>query len=120
MTDQPSREPAPGKPQKKPYGPGILMLLGFGLLVLAAFCFKDVVYPGDAAKEWQEEGATFTIYLNWTVMIAGGSAAVYLFALAAKRSKGGAGEPTPADKADPEEPDDEPRTPARRSPGEGG
>ncbi len=97
MTEQPPHPPAQGGPRKKPYSPGVLMLLGIGLLALAAFCFKDVVYPADAAEEWRKEGATFTIYLNWAVMIAGALVAAYAFGLAAKRWKGGTAGASPAE-----------------------
>jgi len=101
MTDQPPQKPTQGRPKKKPYSPGVLMLLGIFLLALAAFCFKDVVYPADAAEEWRKENRHFTIYLNWGVMVAGGLLAVYAFALAAKRSKGGAAGAAPTPPSEP-------------------
>jgi len=125
MTDQPSRETDTNKPAKQPYGPGILLLLGIGLLALAAFCFKDVVYPASKAEEWRQEGAVFTIYLNWAVMIGGALTAVYAFVLAAKRAKGSGAGGTPSAPPRPEPPPaesegrDEAGEPAMQAPTEG-
>jgi hypothetical protein len=109
MSDQPSPPPASDAPEKKPFGPGMLLLLGFGLLALAGWCFKDVVYPADAAEEWRKEGETFNIYLNWAVMVGGALGAAYAFVLAAQRWKtggdGGQAPPATGGPASPEVPE---------------
>jgi len=120
MTDQPSQEPDTNKPKKRPFGPGLLMVFGFGLLIVAAWCGYDLA----TKEEWQVEGQTGTIIFNWVGMVAFGLVAVYLFVLAAKRSKGGAGgmpaappklEPPPAES----EGRDEAGEPAMQAPTEG-
>jgi len=102
-----ARKQTDDRPPKRPYSPGVLLLMGIVLLALAAFCFHDVVYPANALKQWQEEGATFTIYLNWAVLFGAAAGAVYAFVLAAKRWKtppAGATVPQPSEPAGPDEP----------------
>lgn len=112
MPDQPSKPPASGKPKKTPYSPGVLMVFGLGLLIVAAWCGYDLA----TKEEWQKEGMTGTILFNWVGMVAFGLVAVYLFVLAAKRAKGGAAGTTavPDDKAR-----EEAQEPAERTPTEG-
>ncbi len=110
MPDQPSESSAADRPEKQPYGPGILMVLGLFLLLVSAWCGYDLA----TKEEWQEEGKTGTIYFNWAGLIGFGLAAVYTFILAAKRAKGGTegpaatGGPAPPEVPEPdEEPGDE-------------
>jgi hypothetical protein len=80
-------------PAKQPYGPGVLMVLGLGLLVLAGWCGYDLY----AREEWVEEGHTGTIMMNWGGLIAGAVGSVYVFALAVIRSRKAAGTPPPGE-----------------------
>ena len=72
--------------KRAPYGPGPLMIFGIALLVVAAFCFKDVVYPAEAVTGWRQQGKDWYITMNWAVMIVAVIGAAYSFILAAKRS----------------------------------
>ena len=92
MPDQPPESSAADRPEKKPYGPGILMVLGLFLLLVAAWCGYDLA----TKEEWQEEGKTTAIYFNWAGMIGFGIAAVYTFVLAARRATGGEERPPAA------------------------
>ncbi|MBL7139911.1 MAG: hypothetical protein ISS74_03295 [Planctomycetes bacterium] len=87
MTEPQPQKQADDRPTKKPYSPGVLLIMGIVMLALAAFCFTDVVYPADAAKKWREENATFTIYMNWAALFGSAIGAVWVFGLAAKRWK---------------------------------
>jgi len=85
MTQGQPQKPTDERPSKKPYSAGVLLLMAIVALALAVFCFNDVVYPANALKKWQEEGATFTIYLNWVVLFGAAGGAVYWLVLAIKR-----------------------------------
>jgi hypothetical protein len=112
MPEQPSSPSGSEKPAKKPYGPGILMIIGFALLVGAGYVICALYLLGEA-ETFREENAEWKIYFNWAAAIAALIGAVYAFALAAKRSKGGtdgaagAAPPPPAPPAAPEAPADE-------------
>ena len=107
MTNPSPHQPATGGPKKQPYGPGILMVLGLFMLVIAAWCGYDLA----TKEEWQEEGKTGAIVFNWAGMIVFGLAAVYAFVLAAIRSKGAAAGSFPTAEEKPA---------ARGAPSEGG
>jgi len=106
MSDQPSRQSEADKLQKQPYGPGVLMVLGLFMLIIAAWCAYDLA----TQEAWVKEGRTGTILFNWGGLAVFSVAAVYLFILAAKRSKRGtpgeasAPPPADADRTDPAEP----------------
>jgi hypothetical protein len=115
MTEPQPQTPADAAPAKKPYGPGVLMALGLFLLLVAAWCGYDLA----TKEEWEEEGKTTAIVFNWVGMIGFGAAAVYMFVLAAVRSKGGgaaAADRPPPPGAGPQE-DEEPE-PADEPPGD--
>ena len=81
----PSASPEqPAKPQ--PYGPGLLMAFGLGLLAFAAWCFYDL-YLGGAGEKWQTEGSVSTLWFNRIGMAVGVVGAAYAFILAAMRSR---------------------------------
>jgi hypothetical protein len=86
MADNPNIGPKPESPARQPYGPGPLMVFGLGLLALAVYCFADLFIRG-MPDEWRKAGNDWYIPLNWVIMIAAAIGAIYLFVLAAKRSK---------------------------------
>jgi hypothetical protein len=90
----PPAETGTGKtqPAKPMYGPGVLMVIGLGLLVIAAWCGHDYFNP---KEEWVKGGHTGTIYMQFAGMVAFGAAAIYSFVLAAVRSKKPAAGPPP-------------------------
>ena len=90
-------------PKREPHGPGILMLFGLALAALAAYCFYDVVYPAHAATKWQENSESYKIFLNWGIMTLAVLGAVYVWVLAAVRSKKSADVP-PAETHEPTAP----------------
>jgi len=87
MTEQPSERPNTGKPQKQPYGPGLLMVFGLGLVVAAIYIVYALYSLGEA-EAWREQGEEWKIPANWAAAVVALGIAVYLFALAAKRAKG--------------------------------
>ena len=76
-------------PEKRPFSPGVLMVLGLFLLVIAAWCGYDVM----TKEDWAKEGKTGTILMNWIGLVPFGIGGIYAFVLAAVRSKRGAAEP---------------------------
>ena len=72
-------------PPKQPFSPGVLMVLGLFLLVIAAWCGYDL-YSKEA---WVKEGATYKIVINWAGLVVFAIGAIYAFILAAVRSKKG-------------------------------
>jgi len=70
-----------GEPAKKPYGPGVLMVIGLFLVLVAAWCAYDLA----TREEWEKEGRTGTILFNWAGLVGFGVGALYSFGLAAKR-----------------------------------
>lgn len=104
MTEQPSRQSGSGKPPKKPYGPGVLMIIGFALLLGAGYVLCALYLLGEA-QTFREENTEWKIYFNWAAAIAAIIGAGYAFALAAKRSKGGAAGAAPSPPAPPEAPE---------------
>jgi hypothetical protein len=93
MADNPNVRSQPEAPARQPFGPGPLMVFGLGSAALAAYCFLDLFVRG-MPEEWHKAGNDWYVPLNWVVMIAAVIGAVYLFVLAAKRSKTAA--PPPA------------------------
>jgi len=79
--------------KKEPYGPGVLLIFGLALLLVAGWCLLDLT----TRAEWHEEGRTGTIVMNWIGLIAGAAAAIYCFALAAVRSRKAGPKPPVAD-----------------------
>ena len=84
------------RPAKEPYGAGLLILFGLGLLVIAAFCAKDYFWAGD---KWK--GEEWKVWWNGAAMIVAALVAIYCFVLAFIRPRtkagGGAKEAAPAD-----------------------
>ena len=80
-TPMTGKEAVPTK--KTRYGPGLLMVFGLALLVVAAWCGYDL----STREEWVKEGRTGAILFNWGGMIVAAAAAVYAFILAAVRAK---------------------------------
>ena len=91
------------KPAKQPYGPGVLMILGLFMVVIAAWCAYDLA----TQEAWQKEGRTGAIAFNWAGLVIFSVAAVYTFVLAAKRSRGEAEAGGSALPPPPGAPDDE-------------
>ena len=114
MTEPQPQKPADERPAKKPYGPGVLMALGLFLLLVAAWCGYDLA----TKEEWEEEGKTATILFNWVGMFGFGVAAVYMFVLAAVRSKAGAAGADRPPQPGAGEPEGEAADPADGPPGE--
>ncbi|MBE3100256.1 MAG: hypothetical protein IMZ44_24305 [Planctomycetes bacterium] len=84
---QPPSPPSQQEPPKpQPYGPGLLMIFGLGLTVLAAYCFLDLFVRG-MPEEWRKAGNDWYIPMNWVVMIASAAGAAYAFVVAALRSR---------------------------------
>jgi len=81
------------RPEKQPYGPGLLMVFGLALAGLALWCAYDLFIAQKG-----EGDATFKIF-NYGGLIVGGLAGIYCFILAAVRSKKGM--PAPAAPAAP-------------------
>jgi len=92
MADEPNVGPQPEAPVRQPYGPGPLMIFGLGFVVLGAYCFFDLFIRG-MPDEWRKAGNDWYIPMNWVIMIAAAIGAVYLFVLAARRSKSTAAPP---------------------------
>jgi len=86
MADNPKVGTQPEAPRSQPYGPGPLMVFGLGMAALGAYCFFDLFVRG-MPDEWRKAGNDWYIPLNWVIMIAAAIGAIYLFVLAAKRSK---------------------------------
>jgi hypothetical protein len=85
--NQPTQTRAPQPPpERKPYGPGPLMVFGLALLVVSGYCFYDL-FLGGKAEEWAKAGSQGTIIMNWGGMVAAAAAAVYCFVMAVRRSK---------------------------------
>ena len=84
---QPPSPPSQQEPPKpQPYGPGLLMIFGLALTVLAAYCFLDLFVRG-MPEEWRKAGNDWYIPMNWAVMIASAAGAAYAFVVAAVRSR---------------------------------
>jgi heme/copper-type cytochrome/quinol oxidase subunit 2 len=79
-------------PVKEPWGPGPLILLGLVLVFVTGWCFKDIIWPGQQAATWRQEGKDWYIPLNWIVMVAsvGGAAYSFVMAVVRLRRKGAA------------------------------
>jgi hypothetical protein len=92
MADNPNVRSQSDAPARQPYGPGPLMVFGLGCVALAAYCFLDLFVRG-MPEEWHKAGNDWYVPLNWVIMIAAAIGAVYLFVLAAKRSKNPAAPP---------------------------
>ncbi|HUU11140.1 MAG TPA: hypothetical protein VM431_11470 [Phycisphaerae bacterium] len=90
MAQNETSQNAEARPQKQPYGPGVLMVIGLFLVIIAAWCAHDYFNP---KEEWVKAEQTATIYFQLVGMIVFGAAAVYTLILAAVRSKKGAGGP---------------------------
>lgn len=92
-TQPEGQESAPPKPYA--YGPGLLMVFGLGLLLLAAYCGSDLYYkayaPSDSGKPLEWADSPVTILMNWGAMVASVGGAVYCFVLAVIRSKKASG-----------------------------
>jgi len=82
MTQSP--EPAgPAAPAaKQPYGPGLMMLFGLGLLIVGVFCGWDTFFP---PKGWAQEN--WKVWFNAACMVGGAIGAIYCFAMAVVRSR---------------------------------
>jgi hypothetical protein len=93
MAENPNVGPQPKTPAGQPYGPGPLMIFGLGMLALAVWCFYDL-FLGGSGEAWESQGSVGTIWFNRIGMAAGAVGSIYLFILAAKRSKTAA--PPPA------------------------
>jgi hypothetical protein len=76
-------EPA-ARAAPQPYGPGLMLIFGVGLLALAYWFGRDFFDPPEA---WVKEGRNVTIWINGGVMVAGVGGAIYCFIMAARRSK---------------------------------
>jgi len=83
VAEAPPNESSTPPKKKEPYSPGVLLIFGVALLLLAGWCLLDL----SSKQEWREEGRTLTIALNWGGLIVGVVAAVYCFALAVVRSR---------------------------------
>jgi len=83
MADEAPQDKPQTRSKKEPYSPGVLLIFGVALLLLAGWCLLDLT----TRQEWREEGRTLTIALNWGGLIVGVVAAVYCFALAVVRSR---------------------------------
>jgi len=75
-------------PPKQPFSPGVLMVLGLFLLVIAAWCGYDLY----SKEDWVKAEKTGTILMNWVGLVVFAIGALYAFILAAVRSKKGAAE----------------------------
>jgi hypothetical protein len=76
----------PAQPERKPYGPGPLMVFGLALLAVGAWCGKDFFFPPEA---WVKEQRSGWVWMNGAAMVAAVIAAVYSFVLAYIRAKNG-------------------------------
>ena len=72
-----------GRPEKQPYGPGLLMVFGLALVGLALWCAYDLFIAQKG-----EGDAAFKLF-NYGGLIVGGLAGVYCLILAVIRSKKG-------------------------------
>ena len=77
-----------GRPPKKPFGPGMLIIFGLVFLVIAAYVLY-ALYPGGEAATWEKDEQYWKIYFNWGAVVVGLVAGIYSFILAAIRSKKG-------------------------------
>jgi hypothetical protein len=96
MAENPPQETKTPVPAKEPYGPGLMVVFGLVLLVVAAFCGRDYFWP---SKEWEE--AQWKVWFNGCAMVGGMGGAIYCFVAAAIRSRKKADEPkdpAPSDK----------------------
>jgi predicted Co/Zn/Cd cation transporter (cation efflux family) len=79
MADEAPQDKPQTRPKKEPHGPGVLIIFGVALLLLAGYCLIDVT---------RQSGRELTfIVLNWGGAIVSAVAAVYCFALAVVRSR---------------------------------
>jgi hypothetical protein len=46
---------------REPAGPGLMIVAGLALLIVAIWCGKDFFFP---AEDWIKEGKTFNIWFN--------------------------------------------------------
>ena len=83
MADAETPPKAEPKPPREPFSPGVLMVMGLVLVVVAAWCGHDAF----SKEEWRKEGADYKIWLNGGMMVAAVGAAVYAFVVAALRYK---------------------------------
>lgn len=74
-------------PAKEPWGPGPLILFGLALVFVAGWCFKDIIWPGQQAVTWRQEGKDWYIPINWGVMLAAVGGVGYSFVMAVMRSR---------------------------------
>jgi hypothetical protein len=81
-TQPAGQESAPPKPYA--YGPGLLMIFGLALVVIAGWCGRDFFFPPD---DWVKEGRSGAVWMNGIGMVAGVIGAAYCFVLAVIRSK---------------------------------
>ena len=89
---QPPSPPSQQEPPKpQPYGPGLLMVFGFALLVLAAWAARDLYFKAytaaaeDKPAVWADQ--PITIALNWALLVVAIGGAIYSFILAVRRSR---------------------------------
>ncbi len=77
---------AENEPKREPLGPGMLILLGVGLLAIGAWCGYDVFTMTE-----EKAGDTAYLVFNYGGLIGGPIGAVIVFVLAAVRSKKASG-----------------------------
>jgi hypothetical protein len=85
--DRTTPEQAAPEPEgrRQPYGPGLLLFFGLVCLALGAYCLYDLF--GSKGTDWEAKGDLFSIWSNRAALVLGAAGAIYLFVLAAVRSK---------------------------------
>ncbi len=76
------------RPEKQPYGPGMLIIFGIGFLALGGYVLY-AVYLGGEAEAWEKDEEHWKIYFNWGGAAAAAVIGIYCVILAAIRSKKG-------------------------------
>ncbi len=71
-------------PPPEPAGPGLLMVGGVALLIVAVWCGKDFFFPSD---EWVKKDATWKIWGNGGGMLIAVLGSLYCFVQAVIRSR---------------------------------
>jgi hypothetical protein len=84
MADTETSQKSEPQPVREPVGPGLLIALGLVLLLVAAWCGNDFLFP---KEQWKKEGTDYKIWMNGGMMAAAVIGAIYVFIRAYIRNK---------------------------------
>jgi hypothetical protein len=90
MADTETPQKSEPQPAREPIGPGPLMAIGLVLLLIAAWCGNDFLFP---KEQWKKEGTDYKVWMNGGMMAAAAVGALYVFVQAFIRHKKAQEEP---------------------------